>query len=634
MIVPMRKTYIVARRADRDRLMGALRDLGVVHVTPIDPAVAQAEADTLADIARFDRAAQILSSVEAKGIIPDISPADAAAEAVEIDRIAAEARSRLAALGRQMDQLAVWGDVTLKELAELDAAGIDMDLLSVPADDVQAVQGDLVHVITELGGKRVLLGVVGRDKEADLPDQAHALETPKTDRPTIRGEAAEIDAKLKQGSERLAQLALGVEAIAAERGELARRAEFTVACRSGLADDALFALQGWAPADRAETLAADLAAADINAAVEHHEPAEEELPPTLIRYPKWTMPIKGLFDILGTFPGYREYELSGFFMIAFPIFAAMLIGCAGYGLIFLLLSAVFYKKLVKAAGKPKTNLLIVIGAVTLLWGVLTANYFAITPDTMARAGNYMKPAPDDPGKMMADVDAIAAGTDGYAAVGRAMIAVGPMWNADGKISRDILIQVSFILALVHLCLAHLRQAIGLFPNQRFVAEVGWIFVLLGMFGVIWQMFFIGLDEPWNPLIFVALIAGGVLTIGFMHPAGSPPKRFGIGFASSLLPLLGTFGDTMSYIRLMAVGLASFYIADAFNGIAADLASVATWAAGGVVLLFGHLLNIGLAAIAIFAHGVRLNMLEFSSNASVQWAGYAYTPFAALESKEN
>ena len=634
MIVPMRKAYVVARRDDRESLLDALRDLGAVHVTPVDPSAAVAEEETLAAIGQYDRAVQILSSIEAKGIVPEISPAEAAGEAVDIDRTSAEARSRLATLGRQMDKLAVWGDVTLANFAELREGGVELELLSVPAANVSDVQGELVQTIAELPGKRVLLGVIGRDKQVDLPEQTEPLDLPRQDRPAIRAEAAEIDAKLKRDAERLAQLALRVEAIAAERAEVARRAEFTVARRSGLADEALFAIQGWIPAARAESLGADLAAAGIVAAVEHYNPAEEDLPPTLIRYPKWTQPIKGLFDILGTLPGYREYELSGFFMIAFPIFAAMLIGDAGYGLVFLLLSGLFYKKLVKAAGKPKTNLLIVIGAATLIWGVLTANYFGITPETMARAGKYMKPVPDDPSKMMADVDAIDAGTDGYAACARAMMLVGRMWDAHAKTARDLLIKVSFILALVHLCMAHLRQAIGLFPDQRFVAEVGWIFVLLGMFGVIWQMFFIGLDKPWNPLIFVALIAGGVLTIGFMHPSGSPPKRIGIGFASSLLPLLGTFSDTMSYIRLMAVGLASFYIADAFNGIGADLASVATWAAGGVVVLFGHLLNIGLAAIAIFAHGVRLNMLEFSNNAGVQWAGYAYAPFAAAESKEN
>ena len=47
----------------------------------------------------------------------------------------------------------------------------------------------------------------------------------------------------------------------------------------------------------------------------------------------------------------------------------------------------------------------------------------------------------------------------------------------------------------------------------------------------------------------------------------------------------------------------------------------------LILVFAHALNVILGLIAVFAHGVRLNMLEFSSNAGVQWAGYPYTPFA-------
>ena len=47
----------------------------------------------------------------------------------------------------------------------------------------------------------------------------------------------------------------------------------------------------------------------------------------------------------------------------------------------------------------------------------------------------------------------------------------------------------------------------------------------------------------------------------------------------------------------------------------------------IVLVLGHGLNIGLAMIAMFAHGVRLNMLEFGSNLGMQWAGYPFRPFA-------
>jgi len=62
-------------------------------------------------------------------------------------------------------------------------------------------------------------------------------------------------------------------------------------------------------------------------------------------------------------------------------------------------------------------------------------------------------------------------------------------------------------------------------------------------------------------------------------------------------------------------------------LGADMVPVATWFGAAPVIIFGHLLNIALCMIAIFAHGVRLNMLEFSSNAGVQWSGYPYAPFA-------
>jgi len=238
------------------------------------------------------------------------------------------------------------------------------------------------------------------------------------------------------------------------------------------------------------------------------------------------------------------------------------------------------------------------------------------------------------GRVMTDVAAMAKGTNGAAAMGRAIIAVAPFWDADGNTAREILIKISFILAVLHLCAAHLRQAVALAPDQRALSELGWVALLAGMFGVIWQMFFIGLNEPWPSWVFLSLGIGGALAVLFTSPDRNPAKRVGVGIAASILPLLGTFSDTMSYIRLMAVGLASFYIADAFNGIGSQVAAAGTWLAGAPIVIFGHALNIGLAAIAIFAHGVRLNMLEFSNNAGVQWAGYAYAPFAKTDSKEN
>ena len=48
-------------------------------------------------------------------------------------------------------------------------------------------------------------------------------------------------------------------------------------------------------------------------------------------------------------------------------------------------------------------------------------------------------------------------------------------------------------------------------------------------------------------------------------------------------------------------------------------------AGILILLAGHTLNIGMAVLSVLVHGVRLNVLEFSSHADVNWTGIKFDP---------
>ncbi|MCD6365610.1 MAG: hypothetical protein J7M14_07010 [Planctomycetes bacterium] len=613
MIVEMLKTYVVARRDRRDDLLGALRELGVVHLTPVDPQAAVAEESTTVAIDRFDRAIQVLSGVTPAGEAPDITDAEefsieqAVEETLDIQRSAVEKRSRLAELHRRNEQLAIWGDVSLEQFAQLKAAGIDITFLKVSREALGEIKAELVHVIAKLPGNILLAAVIDRHGGAGWPDSSEIVELPKQDRPSIRAEAAEIDAQLVRGAARLAELAHLVNEMRRKRSDLARQAEYTIAERSGLAGEDLFGTQGWVPVDKPPLLEAGLAKASIDAAVHSSAPAEDETPPTLISYPRWVKPIKSLFDILGTLPGYRELDLSPFFAIALPLFAAILIGDAGYGLVFLLPGVLMHRKIAAKISRPGADLLIIVGAATLVWGVLSANYFGVTPDKLLALG----------------------GT--WAAIGGFLRTTGPLWNADANAARQLVIKISFIIGCVHLTLAHVRVMVAYWPGLKALAELGWCMVLWAMLGIIWLLFFKSAAVSTNVLIGV-LAGGATLAVLFSHPSRNPFKRIGVGLASAILPLLGAFSDTMSYIRLMAVGLASYYIASAFNSLGATVAESATWFVAAPVVLFGHALNIALAIIAIFAHGVRLNMLEFSNSAGVQWAGYKYHPFAKQESQ--
>lgn len=67
--------------------------------------------------------------------------------------------------------------------------------------------------------------------------------------------------------------------------------------------------------------------------------ADDDKVPTKIKYTKVTRLIAPVFDILGTVPGYREYDISFWFLGFFTLFFAMIIGDAGYGCLFLLTAA-------------------------------------------------------------------------------------------------------------------------------------------------------------------------------------------------------------------------------------------------------------------------------------------------------
>jgi V/A-type H+-transporting ATPase subunit I len=593
MIAKMLKTYVVSRRQQREDLLEALRTLGVMHLAPVDRGLAVAHEETVATIDRLRRAQQLLGAIKPAGTKPhDVTTVQAAEEALAIHRAAAERRNRLGNLHRQINHLAVWGDVRLEQFAALREAGVRIGFYTLPARDAGAIQADLVQVVADRFGRGVLVAVVQRDGEAKIPDSAEPVELPPRDRSSLRGEAAEIDKQLADDEKRLAGLAHFAKGMQEETNRLTATAQFTIADRGGLAEGELYAVQGWVPADKAEHLRKGLAGEGIDAGVEVFEPQESDHPPTLIELPRWARPIQGLMKILGLSPGYNEQDVSIGFMIALPIFAAMLISDAGYGLMMALLPIVLRRKVVAKMGANVANLMIVIGAVSIVWGGLTGSFFGL----------------DVPGMFH----------------GKPLIVV----SLDEAPMR-LLMRISFTIGLIHLIIAQLWRAATMLPDLRALAKVGWAIFLGGMYGLV-CMFVLSsrfdMSTPWPYM----MMAGTVLILLFTSPSWNILKAVGLGLANFPLPALGTFSDIMSYVRLMAVGLAGSVLASSFNDLAASTGPILMVP----ILIFGHGLNVGLCLIALFAHGVRLNVLEFSNNFGLEWSGYPYHPFGREQLQEN
>ncbi len=600
MIVTMSKIYIVAHKADRDRLLEALRDLAVVHLKPVDADRAVADAETTAALDRLGRAIQILEGTPLAGEAPDVSPSEAAEEVLRIQRDAAERTGRLNLLHRLTRQLALWGDVRLEQFETLRQAGIDVKFFAVPTRQVARIQAECVQPIAPMPGKRVLVAVIQRGGQPRVPESAEPVPLPARDRPSIRDEARRIDAAIKADAQRLSALARLLGALRKRRAALRQQAGWTVATRSALADRHLYALQGWVPEEKVADLAAALETEGVEAAVQGAPVAAAEEPPTLIKYPRWARPMKGLFEVLGTVPGYREFDVAAAFMIALPIFSAIMISDAGYGLLYLVLPALLYKKMKAAGVELLGQLVLVIGVLSLVWGILTASFFGF------------------------DIS-------GWMGLDRPLITVNTL-----KQNMDFLMRVSFILAAIHLSAAHLWRARNNFPKPRFLGEIGWALFLWGMYGVVKMLL---LEDPLTGTAYpYLLIAGGAMAVlfggwqsrGTWNIIKTLGANLGLGIANFPLSAIGTLGDTISYVRLMALGVASTALAVAFNDMAAGL----PFPAGIPVLVIGHAMNVALSVVALLAHGVRLNVLEFSNNLGMQWSGYPYNPFSTIRSEEN
>jgi len=581
MIVPMSKVYIVTQNHNRNRLLDALGQLGVMHVEPVDPGKAVAKDFTVQAISTIGRALQLLQGIKPSGNTPDLPALDTAREALSIQKAMADQEDHLNTLHRKASQLTLWGNVELKQLEQLRSIGVEIKFFSVDQKDLAELEAECVETVAELSGREAMVAVIDRAGQFQAPEGAMQIPWPATDIPAVRKEAAEVDASIKQHNKRLAELANLSEAMSQQLKHYQMEADICIVQNSGLSSEALFALQGWAPSRKAESLSKSLTEQNINAAVDILPVEQQEQPPTLIEYPDWTKPIKGLFDMLGTVAGYREFDVSIPFMLALPIFAAMLIGDGGYGAVLFIGLLLGYKKASSALGPNFTKLLIIVGAASLLWGFLCGSFFGFIL--------YKPPIPV---------------------------------NMTDK-SRFMLMQISFIMGAIHLSIAQLWQAFKIFPDLRFLNKVGWAIFIWGMLGVV-QMFVLSAEMTWSTPWPYLLIAGTVLAILFNSPSKNIFKMVLLGVANYPLSMLGAFSDIISYVRLMAVGLASSVLASSFNDLALNSGS---WLIAAPTLFFGHSLNLGLAMIALFAHGVRLNMLEFSNNLGMQWIGYSYKPFS-------
>jgi V/A-type H+-transporting ATPase subunit I len=347
-------------------------------------------------------------------------------------------------------------------------------------------------------------------------------------------------------------------------------------------------VQGYCPVDALDTL--QRTAHEQKWGILVQEPTSTEEVPTYIKNSPWIRIIAPVLRFMGTTPGYKEFDVSFWFLLSLTLFFAMLVGDGGYGLLFLAVAVIVRWKSNRLTGETFALICVFSGA-TVVWGLLTGTWFGV--ESLARLPVLR--------------DAVIPGLNSYAE------------------NDAFMIQLCFVIGALHLSLAHLLRGVRFLSSVRLFGEAGWIIL-------IWVLYFLAgyfvLGEP-LPKSTPYLMGAGILTAGiFSGRGGSFFRSALLGIADLPFAFIRSFSDMVSYIRLFAVGYATVVVAVSFNEMAGGVASD-SWAGvigAGAVLLFGHVLNMLLALMAVLVHGIRLNVLEFSTHLEMGWTGIPYRPF--------
>ncbi|MBA4365278.1 MAG: hypothetical protein C0398_04645 [Coprothermobacter sp.] len=319
------------------------------------------------------------------------------------------------------------------------------------------------------------------------------------------------------------------------------------------------------------------------------DPTGGDSTPVSITNSKWLKPVEILINMFG-YPAYSTFDPTVFLAIPFFLFYGLCLGDVLYGAIQIGICLYFMRKYKQSTGVHNFMMVFLYGGVAaMVGGALTGSWGGdLISETYLGKGNAI------------------------ARFATSLRIIDPL-------------QAAFQFLVIVWIIGALNQfyAVGLAiykaVRRRDYASivydcVGWLLFLPAISALLFIGTKWGIGFRYGYLI--ALATGAVLL--FLGGA-----RQGKGVGKVLMGLVNLYGiqssygagsflgDVLSYSRLLALGLTTSMLGSAFNMIGSLVKiPVVGVLLGGVVLLFGHLLNYFMGTMGAFIHSARLILLEF------------------------
>ena len=655
MILPMKKLTLLVLDSQKKAALKTLRNFGAVHIEK-----EAASSDTLTELqntyARLQQAEALITESQpkkaekAKTETLTLNRNDllqAVDEILDLKDQESNTRAAINKLTGDIEAYSSWGDFDPEDIRSFEENSIYLTIGELPEKSYAALP-ETIRTVRLAGGKKtVRFAIVSEtvDVPTDLPPDFNPLILPDmrlsamhTEREQLQKQLPSFKAKIGARTELLAPLKAeakklakeiefetvhaGMEVIPLEEdtaaasgtdssvtlaasGNAATAAVGSGNAANGTAGTAskepirLARLSGYILAEKQADFAG-LAKANGWAFIAD-DPAEEDAVPTAMRHNRFVQLLTPLTDFLGTVPGYREPDISLWFLLFFGIFFAMIFGDAGYGGVLVILSLIGIVK-AKAKEQPAPlamQMFLYLGVLTVIWGTATCNWFGISVD--------------------------------YIPAWLKNLSVPAISNATEESIRNAnLMQFCFTLGLIQLTIGHIISIVRNIRSPQILGHVGSIAMLCGMYVVVLSLVVSAERYQINQPVMIAVGGGFALNFIFSN------YQTGIGqsivdslknIITMFLGVVNVFADIMSYIRLWAVGLAGSAISATVNQMAGPALGSFLIFLGVLLLFFGHGLNYIMNVLSVIVHGVRLNTLEFSNHVGLTWAGFKYEPFA-------
>jgi len=606
MIQPMNKYAFLVFHKDYEAFLEKLRTLGVLHVKEQKNA---REVDALrAILSERAHITETLRSLrpyttEERASSPNLPQNEEAGRTLiaeiegELHRLAS-LNETLTSLRAEADDVRPWGAFDVSALTRLEGAGYALSFFTIPlARFTEAFQSAHdVLPISEQSGKQYFVLLHHSADAPSLPD-AEQVARPRRSvaelETLLESTEEERDHLIQSLTERTQHWLPELEAYDTflENRFTFGSAQLQADC---LMDERLLVLEGFVPASEAEQFEQALEQAGYCYRQVEFDPEKERVPIQLKNnsFTKSFEFVTGLFSL----PNYQEIDQTYLIAPFFMLFFGMCFGDAGYGLILFCVSTYFRLK----SKDADTSLLALgqwLGGGAFVVGLLMGGIFGISLP----------------------------------------------WASDKDyiFSQDNLMMVSILIGIIQVLLG---KTIGAYKKGR---QLGWKHSLAGY---AWVLLLIALGLIYGlpkaeivlpPAVNYVLygVAGLAVLVAFFYnsPGKNPFVNLGSGLWTTYETASGLLGDSLSYIRLFAIGLTGGILGSVFNQLALScvpasgsgasvVSYVVGWIAALLILLFGHGINFGIAMIGAFVHPLRLTFVEYYKNSEFEGGGKPYTPF--------